>query len=124
MANMELGSVVFNTYTPDDFTLPQARKVSASIDTYGGVAFFSWGLLTIGQTIELNWEVMDSTLFAALEALYATDATVLWKPQISATKGYNVEIIEFTGKLIAGAENTYRRNVILRLLIVGEVTLT
>jgi hypothetical protein len=35
-----------------------------------------------------------------------------------------VEITNLTGKLVAGAECPYRRDVVLELLIVGEVVLT
>lgn len=123
MADMTLGSLTFNTYRPDDFTIPTARRATAVLETYGGLAFFSWGIFTVGQKINITWDIMDATLFGQLDTLLQADSSVLWKPQINAAKGYTVEITNLSGKLVAGAESPYRRDVVLELLIIAEVTI-
>ena len=126
MANdyMTLGNQAFSTFMPDDFTVPQAKRVTAVQETYGGVAFFSWGMQDAGQRIVLVWDMMDTALFDTLNTMLAADATVVWNPQIASGITYNCEILTLSGKLVAGAGIAYRRDVNVELLILSKVVAT
>lgn len=117
---MQLGATTF-TQNPGKMTLPQAGKSSAAVNTYSGVAYFSWGTLLIGQILMLEWEFCPVTQYNAIHALLVADAAVNFIPGNGTT--YSVEIMKLTGSYFMDQTATaeYRSNVKLELLILGTV---
>lgn len=117
---MKIGDIDLE-YLTDDCTLPRPQKSISAIQTYGGVQVFSWGMLLPGVRVTLNWDLMSTAEFNALDALYAQEGTVLWDSGIQSKK-YNVNILNFDGKLIDGGDCEYRKNVEMEVVIISEVT--
>jgi len=106
---------------PNNFTIPRKVKFSASVPTYGGVAYFSWGTFTAGQEIILEWDQMTSTMFDQLQTILEFDTQVVWNPQTGTS--YNVEVLQLEGRYVRNAllDAEYREDVKLSLLIRSEV---
>ena len=102
---------------PNKFTIPNKTKFSSSIETYGGIAYFSWGMFTAGQKIKLEWDWYDSASFDSLQTLLEDDEQKVWDPQTGTT--YTVEMIKLDGKYLESAllDAPWRRDVVLELLI-------
>jgi len=127
MANMTLGTYTFDSNPSDLDAILGPKKSSAAVQTYEGVAYFSWGTLIAGAEVELTWDYMSCDQFDSLVALYQADAQVVWDPQDgqSPTVTYNVEITDLTGRYFIGLSPSaewVRRDVRMRLLILSEVT--
>jgi hypothetical protein len=123
MANISIGAVTLKS-NPTDLTLIRADKTCAAQQTYSSVAFFSWGASIIGKEIELLWNWMEADDFAALDALYAADAPVVFDPQDGGGKTYNVEIMALDGKYhmeFGTVSTVMRRDVTMTLLMLSEV---
>jgi hypothetical protein len=127
MANMSLGTYTFDSNPSDLDEIIGKKKSQASVQTYAGVAYFSWGTLIAGVEVELTWDYMSCAQYDSLDALYQADAGVVWDPQDGQSPAvtYNVEITELTGRYFIGLSPTaewVRRDVKMRLLILSEVT--
>jgi len=119
---MTLGAYTF-VAEPSDFDIPKKERRAAALETYGGVAFYSWGALQAGQEIILKWSACPTAQFDELQALLEADAEIVWDPDIDSSIAFNVEILELTGAYhmsrLGSAE--YRKNVNLKLVIISEV---
>lgn len=120
---MMLGTYTFDWW-PDQFTIPQADRLHASVKTYSSVAFFSWGPEIVGKEIEMEWEWMSAAQYAELRALLEADVSVVWdtnRPSYGAMT-YNVEILSVDGRYfdVVDEELPYREKVRVRLLILSE----
>lgn len=117
---MSLGSYTF-ALNPGRCTMPLERKQASVVETLGGGAYFSWGAFLPGQVIDISWEYMLTTQFDELATLFEADAQVVWDPENGST--YNVEIMSLLGDyhLSAAAAATYKKNVIMKLVIISEV---
>ena len=119
--SMQLGSLIFNEWVPDEYDLPLPVRSAASVDTNGGVAFFSWGIRDVGQKITISWDAMTKTLFESLVALMVADASVVWLPEDGFS--YTVQVLDVEGTLVTTYDNAYRQKVSVVLLIVGKEAL-
>lgn len=117
MAQMVIGGITCD-YDPDDCSLPRPRKSMAVVNTYGGVAVFSWGVMLPGTKVNITWTLMSKTLFDELDAVYVADNMVQWDSGIDG-KIFNVEIIGFDGTLMGAMP--YRENVSMELIVISEV---
>jgi len=127
MANMSLGTYTFENNPSDLNAILNPKKSCASVSTYSGVAYFSWGTLIAGVEVELTWDYMSCDQYDSLDAIYQADAPVVWDPQdgYSPAITYNVEIVDLTGRYFIGLSSSaewVRRDVRLRLLILSETT--
>jgi len=107
---------------PTQFSIPKDEKHYSIIPTYSGVAFFTWGLFTAGQIVELEWEWMDSAAFGTLQGLLEDDVQKVWDPKISGEGTFNVELLSLNGKYVESAlhDANWRQNVRLELLVRSE----
>ena len=124
MANIEIGSVTLD-HNPTKMTLVRQEKSCAAVQTYEGVAFFSWGASIIGREIDLEFSYVDSAVFDDLDDLYKADAPVVFDPQDGSSKTYNVEITRLDGEYHRTLDFTsghLRKNVRITLLILSEAT--
>ncbi|OQB40349.1 MAG: hypothetical protein BWY06_01238 [Candidatus Latescibacteria bacterium ADurb.Bin168] len=126
MANMSIGSVMLDS-NPSACSLIKADKSCSLVQTYSGAAFFSWGTVLQGKEIELRWEYMRETDFAALDALMDDAGTVVFDPQDGSGKSYNVWLISLDGEyyLALGdgtSSSVFRRNVVLVMAIESVVS--
>lgn len=121
MANMVLGTYTFAN-NPIGFPIPQKKRAATSVETIGGVEFFSWGVFVAGRKVDLSWQWMSPGQFSSLAQILEADAQVVWNPQTGTS--YNVQVLdldgEFHGDLSSSAH--YRKNVRLTLLIMGVST--
>jgi hypothetical protein len=120
---MVLGNYIFSR-NPNRCGLLTPVRHTATVQTYGGVAFFSWGLMTIGKQVRLEWDLCEDAQYNAMEALYLTDAPVLWNPKDGSGKSYSVEITVFEAQLFMylKAKPHWLKNVQMDLLILDEGT--
>lgn len=118
---MTLGSYTF-AQPPLTCTIPLKQRRASSVDTLGGVEFFSWGPFLEGQPIEIKWRWMATTMFNAIYALLIADAQVPWDPENGST--YNVEITGFTGDyhLSTYSAAANKKNVTLKLTIISQAS--
>jgi hypothetical protein len=127
MAEMTLGTYTFAANPSEiDGVVVQKQRSAAAVDTYEGVAFFSWGVMHKGRRVELSWDFMTAAQYESLRDLYEADASVVWDPQDgnSPATTYTVEITALEGRYhldLDVAAATYRRDVRLDMLILAEV---
>ncbi len=126
MANISIGGTTLDS-NPASCSLIKADKSCALIPTYSGAAFFSWGTVLQGKEIELRWDYMKETDFAALDALMDDAGTVVFDPQDGSSDTFNVWLISLDGEyhlaLGNGSSSTvFRKNVVLVMAIESEVT--
>lgn len=76
---MRLDNYTFD-FKPDKWTIPRPQKFAATVKTYSGLAFFSWGLSIIGLELLLEWELLSQLQFTKLDEIFAADETVLFEP--------------------------------------------
>lgn len=121
---MILGNYTFSRNPNKVSALMTPTKTTASVQTYGGVAFFSWGLQLAGKKIRLEWDKCENAQYDAMEALFTADAPVLWTPQDGSNKRYSVEITDFDGQLFMylKAKQHWLQNVFMDLLVLDEGT--
>jgi hypothetical protein len=110
---------------PSRMTILKSDKICSYAQTYDGVEFFSWGKSIVGKVINLSWPAMPSTMFDKIDALIATDSTVVWVPDIpGSTVTYVVNLLGLDGQYWISKESSssyYRRSCGLKLLIMSEV---
>jgi len=120
---MTLGDVTF-TYNPKiSFPVIKPKVINSVIETYSGIAYFSWGPQIVGQEIPLEWEWMPEAQFAAINTLYQADDEVVFNPN-NSTNTYNVRIKDFDGIYYVSkttGTDVIRKNVKLNLLIMSQV---
>lgn len=109
------------TREPSEMTMVRKRRITASLQTYGGVAFFTWGASILGKTIEIGWPVLEYDQFAFLQTLLEANSRVVFDPQDGSSKTYNVELISLDGKYFIKKDTGYRKDVRLVLIILSEV---
>lgn len=121
MANISIGSFT-PVLNPSEMTVIRADKPTAYKQTYSNVVYFAWPASVVGKVIEVRWNAMPGTDFAALDALYVADAVVVLNPNDGSGKTYNVNILSLDGKYHTGlGAATQRTNVVCQLLIMSEV---
>ncbi len=123
MAKMSLGSYVF-PHNPSKMSILKAKRITASVETYSSVAFFSWGTTVKGIKLKLQWPFMAASTFASIDALCMADVELVLNPQDGSGKTYTTEILSFDGEYHVGlavAANSYRKNVEMELLIKAKV---
>lgn len=120
---MSLGNYTF-ARNPNRCGLLTPVRHTASVQTYGGVAFFSWGLMTVGKQIRLDWDLCENAQFDSMRSIYLADASVLWNPKDGSGKSYSVEVTACDGQLFMylKAKSHWVKNVFLDLLILDEGT--
>ena len=122
MANISVG-----TYTllqnPDSMPLIKSWRDISWVKTYGGVQVIDWGLVTVGQEVEIGWEYLAIAEFEALETRYLAGAVVAFDPGELTTGAttYNVKIIGLSGTYSMEETAALYANVTLRLLIMSVV---
>jgi len=118
---MVLDSYTF-TANPSACTIPMAAKRASTVDTFGGVAYFSWGTVLPGQIVILEWKLMPVAMFSTLVVKFDADAQVVFEPGTGTT--YNVEMMDLKGKWFMHqtvADAVWRTDVELALVIISEV---
>ena len=120
MQAMTLGGYTF-WRNPEQFDEPRLRKFASEVQTYGGVAYFSWGTFLAGQKCVLQWSWMNETMWDQLQTLLEDDTQKVWNPQDGNT--YNVEIMRLDGAYVKSAllDASWRQDVQLELLIRSQV---
>lgn len=95
---------------------------TATVQTYGGVAFFSWGHQLSGKKVSLEWNYCQIAQYNAMETLFLTDAPMLWNPMDGSRKKYEVEITSFDGQLFMFLQKNdwWRKDVRMELIILDE----
>ena len=123
---MELGTYTFET-DPQECTQPIKNRRCDDIETFGGVAFFSWGLFIEGEVIKMKWPACSTGQYNSLRALFYADEQVVWAPDAgdssAGTIEYNVEIKSLKGDyhMSKKANAPFRKDVELELVIISEV---
>lgn len=74
---MTLGGLTLK-WNPDQETIPESKRDTASVQTYTSVAFFSFGSRIVGHKISLDWEWMPADQYLRLKQLEAADAQIIW----------------------------------------------
>lgn len=118
------------TLLPGKMTMIRAKKTIAIKKTYTSVAYFSWGVSLIGETIVLSWNAMPAAMWKQLDLFYAADKALVWDPTLTltpATTKYNVIMTELEGEYLLGGYDealatSYRGDAIMALLITSVVT--
>ena len=118
---MKLGGYTF-AWDPSKWEPPVPEKKQASVTTFSGVGYFSWGATIVGKQIDLEWEFMSQAQFDSLQALFEADAYVLWDLDVAGMMNYYVEITELVAELpeVVGYDQGYIHNVRVTLLILSE----
>ena len=122
-AKMRLGPVDFD-WNPTQFTIPKKGKSYSVVETYTTVAFFSWGVTSIGQQISMEWEMMPEQQFDDLQQLLDNDINYLWTPVSGEAGSYDVEILDLQGKYMEKSihDAPYRVDVKLVVMLKEEVS--
>ncbi len=125
MANISIGGTTLDS-NPASCSIIKADKSCAVVPTYGGAAFFNWGTVLQGKEIELRWDYMKETDFAAFDAMMDADGTVVFDPQDGSGDTFNVWLLSLDGDYymeIGDGDSTsvFRKNVVLVLVIESEV---
>ncbi len=114
---------------PKYITPIRPEKRCADVETYTSAAFFSWGVSIIGKPITLLWNAMPAAMFAALDAFYAGDKSLVWNPTLAGevVTTYNVEMKKLDGDYLFGGYDTvaatsWRENVDMVLKIMSVAT--
>lgn len=125
MARMTLGSYTF-VKDPQQMTLLDKVRITATVLTYSSVAFFSWGASIVGKKIELYWPVMSAAMYASIQAILEADAEVEWNPNDGELRKYTVEVLSFDGEYLIDKtyDTTRRKDMRLVLLIKSEEAIT
>ena len=76
---MRLDSYTFD-FKPDKWTIPRPQKFAATVKTYSGFGFFSWGLSIVGMELLLEWELLSQLQFTKLDEKLVLDTTLLFEP--------------------------------------------
>jgi hypothetical protein len=124
MANISIGGHTLR-HNPSEMDPFESEKSAATVPTYGGGAYFSWGMFLVGTEKSMSWTYMEADEYAVIRALYVADAPVVFDPQDGSSKTYSVEIKEFYGSLFrrfGSAAGTFRKNVKMTIFIISEVT--
>ncbi len=125
MANISIGGMTLDS-NPASCSIIKADKSCSVVQTYWGAAFFNWGTVLQGKEIELRWDYMKETDFAALDAMMDADGTVVFDPQDGSGDTFNVWLMSLDGDYymeIGDGDSTsvFRKNVVLVLVIESEV---
>jgi len=121
MANIVIGSFT-PAREPSDRPMIRPGKSAAAVETYSSVAYLSWGVSIVGEVIEIGWDYLSASDFDSLDAIYVTDAPVVFNPNDGSGKTYNVNIMSLDGKYHIGVDDAFlRKEVKLTLLIMSEV---
>ena len=70
MNKMILGGVTFTYNSKIDFPVIKPKKANAHVETYSGVAYFSWTTTIKGIVIPLKWDWMPAAQFITLPWLW------------------------------------------------------
>lgn len=124
-----MGLISIGTFTPEmnpgQMTVIRAEKKTASVETYSGVAYFSWPASIVGKIIEMTWNWMSGDKFNDLDTIYAADNEVVFNPNDTRGLTFNVNILSLDGEYLMGgggvSSTAIRTNVKLRLLIMSQV---
>jgi len=116
---MRLGSYTF-ARNPNECPTLTPKRDFAAVDTYNGVATFSWGVTLIGRTIRLSWNFCESAQYDTMEAIFKNDTTTTFYPNDGNGKTYNVEVVDFGGSLFLFLGKYWRKNVYMDLLLLSE----
>jgi hypothetical protein len=126
MNKMILGGVTFTYNSKIDFPVIKPKKANAHVETYSGVAYFSWTPTIKGIVIPLKWDWMPAAQFNSIEALYQADDVIVFDPSggVAGAAIYDVIIIKFDGVywLNMDTNNSYREKVEMELLVFGQST--
>lgn len=123
MNKMILGGVTFTYNSKINFPVIKPRKRNSTVDTYGGVAYFSLSPTIKGVMVPLEWDWMPAAQFDSLNTLYQADDLIVFDP--SGGGGgttYNVIIKELDGIywLNMDTNESYREKVKMELLIMSQ----
>ena len=125
MNKMILGGVTFTYNSKINFPVIKPKKSNAHVETYSGVAYFSWTPTIKGVVIPLEWDWMPAAQFNSLEALYQADGLVVFDPSggVNGATKYNVIMVKFDGVYWLNMEtnNSYREKVKMELLIISQI---
>jgi hypothetical protein len=126
MANISIGGTTLDS-NPSACSIIKADKSCAVVPTYEGAAFFNWGTVLQGKELELRWDYMKETDFAAIDALMDDDGTKVFDPQDGSGDTFNVWLMSLDGDYHLEMGNgdsasVFRRNVVLIMVIESEVT--
>ena len=118
--------MVLDSYTfvenPQEMDLIEAKKVVATIQTYGGSAIFQWAENVQDLSIVLRWDNITETFWDNLRTKYLSTDSVVWDPKTGGST-YNVIVEDLIGKYIqSGLEDIpARKDVELTLNIRSTV---
>ncbi|MDX9788887.1 MAG: hypothetical protein RBT11_19075 [Desulfobacterales bacterium] len=90
MAEQTLGSYSFED-DPEKMTIPESKKVFASVQTYSGAAVFQWPANIAGQRVNLFWTLMSDEMYEELRTLYLSPSAITWCPKPSTTTEHGME---------------------------------
>jgi len=114
---------------PGSMTVIREDKSCTAVQTYEGVAYFSWGTSIVGKELSLSWNAMPAAMWAQIETFFTAAAPLAFDPTLDGTpsaKTYTVELTRLDGEYFLGGYSTgagsWRQNVTMTLLILSEVT--
>jgi hypothetical protein len=95
--------------------------LSNAITLWEGVAYFSWPATIVGKRIKLNWELMPVEQYNSFQTMWEADASLVFTP--NGGSAFNVMIMNLTSTyfLNLNSANSFRKSVILDLLILSAV---
>jgi hypothetical protein len=119
-----LGAYTFEWNPIIKFPVIQKNKRNAVIDTYGGVAYFSFGSFIAGVIIPMEWEWMPATQYNDLNTLYQADELIIFDPSggVDGATTYNVIVKDLEGVywLNMDTSESYRKDIKMNILIMSE----
>jgi hypothetical protein len=118
---MTLGAYTFahNPHSMSDNFEP--ALIASAVKTWEGVAYFSWPATIVGKKITLNWDLMTTAQFEALQALWVADEPTALVPNGGGGNSFNVMIMNLTGLyfLTLDTGGSFRKNVALEIVILS-----
>jgi hypothetical protein len=120
-----MDKMILDSYTfpenPQEVDLVEAKKVIATVQTYGGQAIFQWSANIQDLSVVLRWDNISTTFWDNLRTKYLSVSSVVFDPQNGNT--YNVIVENLIGKYVQyGLEDIpVRKDVELTLNIRSQV---
>ena len=121
------GHVIYDP--PEEMSIIAPNKSAAVIETYGGAAYFNWGLIYPGTNIILNWKYMLASDWNTIQSFMPLLGSLYFTAKTVASPGtspvFTVWLMSLTGmyhRTMQTGTNVYRKNCTLNLVIESQVS--
>ena len=124
MSNMALDGYTFEKNPTNITATIEVVKNASYVSGFDGTPYeFRWTDTILGKEIPLEWNLMSNTMFAALQAKYVMEGTLVWDPQDGTGRTFNVAVVPGfdPGYFVKFGADSYRKDVKMSLKIMSEV---